>query len=796
MRIRIRARAIAGGLAIGALAASGTATAAPLTSTAAAALPTFGRGVTLGVQGFGFEPNIRIDGLGRIFASVPDTAASGTSFIWRSLDGGQTFKWVPAAAPLTGKLPTCIGGGDTELAVDTANNLYFNDLTLANFSTARSGDGGVTFTPPNCVSAPSTPDDRQWYATDGDPTNGGTVVLAYNIAYSLAPGPACSTSNQLVIARSPGPGDVTGQTAGVTFGPTQGLTAVGSCDENLMGADEIHVYGTKHKVFVPHDNISLTDIRVARCDIVDFTVSVTGFTNCDDKVVSSFPNARTGANFPVTTIDRAGNIYVVWEQAPSLPASTSTVPDPNCITGTFGLTGLPGSMGPCGTIRGDCVLMMSFSTDQGDTWSTPSQIPTPGLHNNVYAWPAAGDAGRLDIAWYGTPSVQDPTAGFGPTGAEGDWGLYFAQSLDGGRTWTPPILATEHFIPRGHIFTLQGLGNDPNPLGPSLDIQRTATGDFMQMRIGPQGEANIVYTDSNHATELLGHAMFVRQNGGSSVFAAPAKAQVNGTPAATNSVTAPAGNASFDQGPVSSGNLPNLDILGSSVSMPNPHTYRIKMTVADLTSLAPSALAGGPDYVWLTQWQVPEGRIKDGSAPNSNGGHDYFAYMESTNGGTPSFYDGENAFVTDGGTTLRTYPGTNTITGSYTATAPGVITIDVPVADVPVTNPIDHTLYGVTASTMTLPLPANTAVAANSLPSIGLGVGVPFNLIDSSPAYDFIPGVAPAVGGSPTPAAVPSRAPLPNTSGPGYGAPAGLLLLLAALVAMGLVVALRGRRTA
>jgi hypothetical protein len=52
---------------------------------------------------------------------------------------------VPASAPLTGKVIPCPGGGDTELAVDPVGRLYFNDLSLANFSVARSDDQGKTF---------------------------------------------------------------------------------------------------------------------------------------------------------------------------------------------------------------------------------------------------------------------------------------------------------------------------------------------------------------------------------------------------------------------------------------------------------------------------------------------------------------------------------------------------------------------------------------------------------------------------------------------------------------------------
>src|SRR5688500_13534551 len=100
-------------------------------------VPLFDTPVLSGIQGYGFEQSMRLAPDGTVYASVPNSLGSLTSFVWRSLDGGRTFKWVPAAAPYNGKLPTCVGGGDTELAVDTDGSLYFIDLTLANFSVGR-----------------------------------------------------------------------------------------------------------------------------------------------------------------------------------------------------------------------------------------------------------------------------------------------------------------------------------------------------------------------------------------------------------------------------------------------------------------------------------------------------------------------------------------------------------------------------------------------------------------------------------------------------------------------------------
>src|ERR1043165_3619057 len=209
-------------------------------------VPTFGHPIIAGIGELGFEESIRIDptNTNRIYTSAPGTASADTSWIWRSLDGGRTFKWVPNAAPFTGKVTTCHGGGDTEIAVDSAGHLYFNDLTLANFSTARSDDFGATFLCSN-TGVPDTAVDRQWYAVDGDPTAGGSIYLVND---EIGPGSvSCEVSgnvnNVLAMYRSPLPG--AGATAGIQFGPAQKVTRPQSCDEGIMGNDEVSPVATR-----------------------------------------------------------------------------------------------------------------------------------------------------------------------------------------------------------------------------------------------------------------------------------------------------------------------------------------------------------------------------------------------------------------------------------------------------------------------------------------------------------------------------------------------------------------------
>lgn len=665
---------------------------APPALAAAPPLPTFGNPTISGIQGFGFEQDLRLDTHGRVYTSVPGSLASNISYVWRSMDGGQTFKWIPAAAQPIGKLPMCNGGGDTELATDSADRLYINDLALANYGTARSEDHGRTLTPSPCVSVLTAPDDRPWYAVDGDPMAGGSITLTYNVAPNATPIPLghCELlGNQLVFARSPLPGAP--QTAGLEFGAPQVLTT--ACDEGIMGNDEVFTYGSVKRAFVMHNNDALNQIRMARCDIVPVTVSLTGYANCVDRLVYSNAATVNGGDFPTLTIDRAGNLFAVWEQA---------------------------SCGPCpATITSDTLLYFTASTDQGEHWSTPRVLPTAGLNTNVFAWPAAGDSGRVDVAFYGTPAHQACPPCKGPDSTAGDWSLYLVQSLNftsANPAWTAPLLASEHFVHRGSIQSLMGGQTGDRTLG-----------DFLQLRIGPQGEANISYADSNSHTEALAsQGMFVRQNGGSSVFAQPPV--VHGTPVRVNSVTVGEHTATLDSGGISTPNQPNLEILGSQMSRSNDQSqYQVRVLVADLRSLAPSAGALGTTLVWNTQWKVP-------SRSDPQGGAYFHAYMESVAGGAPTFWVGENALEFTGSITL-TYPGSTQVTGSYTATAPGLITINVPVGTVKEPDPLNSLLYSVTTASMTL---NGNAEAVPNFFGAGIG-GNFFNLVDVAPAYDFNP---------------------------------------------------------
>jgi len=746
-------------------------------SAPSANLPTFGHPIIAGIGGTGFEESIRIDptlnanGEHTIYTSAPGSASADTSWVWHSLDGGKTFKWVVGAAPLEGKVTTCHGGGDSEIAVDLNGRLYFNDLTLANFSTARSDDAGATFTCSN-TGVPDSVVDRQWYAIDGDPLTGGSLYLAND---EIGPGGVvCSgvpANNVLVMYRSPVTGLET--TAGIEFGPANHITPVGGCDEAIMGNNEVSPVATtlgqpnglggyatlpnavKH-IFVVHDNVELNKILLGRCFPVAFGAPVANVSdpsglNCTDLLVADLgAGQKTGANFPTLAIDSVGNLYAVWEQAPLGPATNAT--------GDLAITG-------------DTVLKYSYSTDQGNHWSAPITIDTSGsadgvLHNNVFAWISAGDNGRVNIVWYGTPAtanlggtfdfagcgqnVLNPPPGGkninGPDAVDGLWSVWMVQSLNAhdpsGVVFTAPVRASAHPVHRGGVQSI---------IGGQCGWASRALGDYLQLRTGVKGEAHVSYADSNNVVgTLAGHAMYVHQNGGPGLYAAQSPVSISGiTP--FNGVLDRAGDGKYETAGISSANMTQLDILESSVSkvttapcsVADP-CYRVFVQLNNLSLAPTTAQDPDVDLVWQTQWFVP-------STSDGSGGKNFHVYAESTNGGALNCFVGENAIQFVGGGGVLTYPPYSLASGKTpqlpaancqsTLGPNGNITIYVPLSSVSEANPFDNRLHEVTASTMTLIEPANTDPPD---PLDGSG-GSFFNLIDVAQAYVFDPILVGAV---------------------------------------------------
>ncbi len=283
-------------------------------------------------------------GQGNPYASAPWGFSTTSSFVWRSEDRGRTFKLVPSNNT-TGKPTVCPGGGDTDLAVSPGSSqahdfLSFIDLqALTNFSSGTSADGGQTF-PCDPLSSGSTAVDRQWFGvyknTAGAPGNGSKVYLDYDIAAASLT-PLCATdpsaNGNLLVVQSSTDG-------GLTYGP---ITPV-DCNDGIAGNMQVnqvtgHVFAV-HTAYSSPTRTTTDQVTVNRS-----TNSGTSWTRA--AVYSCAGTCIVGQDFAVLAIDKSGNLYSVWSQAP---------------------------VDAGGNITGPSHVFMSTSKDDGLTWSAEHQV--------------------------------------------------------------------------------------------------------------------------------------------------------------------------------------------------------------------------------------------------------------------------------------------------------------------------------------------------------------------------------------------------------------------------------------
>ena len=675
--------------------------------------PLFGREVIVDNQRITGEPSMSIDGQDRIYVSTPYGFSTTASFVWRSIDHGMSFHLVPGNAPPVGKpLVTCVGGGDSGLAVDAANRLYFVDLQgLTDVSNSVSSDDGETWQT-TCNAANDTGVDRPWIAAFGDPQAGGalyqTVDQVEQCIGACQPNLGEVGSNIVEITRSqdgvtfsPLPAqqiEPDGIVSGIVTDSSGGVyiahTALIDANGNLINGSDAN--GNSNAVVVvrfPNGYNQTTPTVLNGQTLCQAQPAL-----CTTEVVyrgaldsSGLSTITVGQDFAPIAIDRAGNLYVTWAQA-AVDGST-------------------------GQVSGTSQIYLAVSTNHGATWDTPVRVTaaTPSLQTSLFPSVAAGDAGRVDVVWYGTPTLGScPNQPCGSSTITGHWSVIMAQSLNAIVNGQPNSAPS---------FTTTTVSEVSNHYGSicTFGISCTTGGDrglldFITVTIGLQGEANVVWADavnqnsggSGTSSALIG---FNRQYAGPSLYANIG--QVKGTaPASGHAAGSP--DAIYSANGLAIGASTNLMLSQASVAMPNSQHYSFTINVQSLSTLAVSPTLGGTNAVWLVRWEVPD--------PNGSG-HTYFAAMESDNGGTPTFFDGETTTFDSGQGFFMTYPPGHTVQGSYkNSSKGGVITLTVPVADV---GGSTAPLYSLTGLSVTQSTASSTTTV--------------FNQIDATAPFDFVP---------------------------------------------------------
>ncbi|HEX9824108.1 MAG TPA: sialidase family protein [Actinomycetota bacterium] len=101
-------------------------------------------------------------------SNMPDpdyaTPYTGSTYVWRSTDGGNTWRYVGLGGTEVGPHAATISGfSDPDFAFDSAGNAYTAGINLANVYVAKSSDSGKTWSG-HAFAALAT--DREWLAAD------------------------------------------------------------------------------------------------------------------------------------------------------------------------------------------------------------------------------------------------------------------------------------------------------------------------------------------------------------------------------------------------------------------------------------------------------------------------------------------------------------------------------------------------------------------------------------------------------------------------------------------------------
>ena len=455
---------------------------------------TFGPNITLpDSTGNSGEPSLAVDTHNCIYGS-----ALGATF-WASENGGYTFRSTTN--------PPALGGGDEDLVtVQQANgarndSIYYGDLLLADVDVFKSTDRGVTWsntaTPYGHLNASS---DRQWFASDRINSNADQIIWEMDhelasedirVAASINDSPWGTTSgvtdpelSQTIPNTNPGP-VVVNKTTHEALAFFLASTITTNTADPPFGK-EPHIWDF---VASPPAGGGTPPLNVNNYAI---------FKGVIDSPVTAPAGAITygshlAAIFPSGDVDSAGNVYAVWSNVSARPNAT---------------------IGADPATTWD--IWFASSHDGGKNFYGPFKISS-GTGTAVFPWIAAGDGGKVDIAWYqannpAPPLVSDPTSPAELTGGPNNmpagtfWNVMFAQSLNA-NTREPSftvVQASDNPMHRGRIS-----------IGGTTGSSDRSLADYFNVYIGPDGIANIMYTDNANATgSESNHISYVRQNGG------------------------------------------------------------------------------------------------------------------------------------------------------------------------------------------------------------------------------------------------------------------------------------------
>lgn len=163
------------------------------------------------------------------------------------------------------------------------------------------------------------------------------------------------------------------------------------------------------------------------------------------RMLLSWMNQQTGElTFTWSNVERA-NIPIEWNQPIVISSSSKLIDSPDMLVDATDRIVVAYAV----TLNEDRGIYVTQSTDLGETWSTPVKVLDAVSENwEMVDQPklAVTSDGRLHILFTRFALLGEPRS----------IGLYYAQSADGGNTWTVPELVSEQPIQWSELVSYQG----------------------------------------------------------------------------------------------------------------------------------------------------------------------------------------------------------------------------------------------------------------------------------------------------------------------------------------------------
>jgi hypothetical protein len=389
-------------------------------------------------------------------ATDPDSEAfaekyRGQVHAWYSDDHGATWAFVDRTLPPE-NLPFS-GFSDPDFAIDAAGNVYLSEINLVNVSMSRSTDAGHSYQSRNFFAQTIT--DRQWSAAG--PEN--VVFLVGNASEGgTFPTDPAGNNGHLIYRSTDG-----GQTFSEAVGDDGGL---GDLVFDLPR-------GTLYEAHYEGGNLVMAAFRNALAPDVQTALTPEKHT------IARGVNLLS--HWPAIDVDSAGNVYIAWDEG--------------------------------GKGTREAGVWYSYSTDGGSTWAAPVRVDKDA-RTDIWPWIAAGDPGRVAVAWFGNDAAL-PDNDAEQAGPNDGWNVYVAQTTTGlgcSKSSAPGFRVTRATPEPFHVGTVCMGGTICQ-----AQLVDRRLGDYFTIDVDTTGALVAAYSDTRQGGAVALPA-FLRQTGGTSFF--------------------------------------------------------------------------------------------------------------------------------------------------------------------------------------------------------------------------------------------------------------------------------------